>query len=305
MLAALLPVASSGSAHALTNCATDDSSIDAEEANFLAIINDYRAKNGLATLSLSPGLNRSAAWMVNDMATRGYFGHTDSLGRGPWARMADCGYPLAGGENLAAGAYRDTGGAAFELFRNSPSHNENMLVPEYRQIGIARVFVDGSRYGWYWATTFGTTGDAPPPPPPPTPAPPPPTPPSAPPPAFAPRAAAVATPPVPPAAETQRQDLSTAAAAGPAAAESLDSQGSVAAAPASEPEPVSTGSATLRAGVDLAARLVRLVLGRRIHPATVQPRWRLETAALADVACAHLSHGRRFPTCRAGLNRRD
>ena len=140
-----------------------DTTIDAEEASFLGIINGYRAQGGAPALAVSPDLSRAAAWMVTDMGATGYFGHTDSLGRSPWTRMADCGYPDGGGENLAAGTNRSAAAGAFELFRNSPSHNENMLVPEFRYIGIARVHMEGSKYSWYWATTFAY-GAAPPPP---------------------------------------------------------------------------------------------------------------------------------------------
>ena len=134
--------------------------------------------------------------MVNDMATKGYFGHSDSLGRNPWTRMGDCGNPTYGGENLAAGTERDSAAAAFELLRNSPSHNAVMLSPEFRLIGIARQFVAGSPYGWYWATDFGY-GDAPieaAAPPPPTAAPAAPAPVSAPPPPPKPQVAAAAPP---------------------------------------------------------------------------------------------------------------
>lgn len=200
-------------ARALNNCAADGASLDGEEASFLAIINDYRASNGLSRLSLSDALNRAAAWKATDMGTKNYFGHTDSLGRTPWTLTVDCGYPVAGGENLAAGTYKSTGASAFEMFRNSPTHNDNMLRPDYRQIGIARVFVQGSEYGWYWATEFGTAGEAavppaPPPPPPPAAAAPPPPPPPAPPPApvaqqlqAAPVAPASARPAIAPAPE--------------------------------------------------------------------------------------------------------
>ena len=93
------------------------------------------------------------------MATKGYFSHTDSLGRNPWTRLGDCGNPTYGGENLAAGTERASASAAFELLRNSPGHNAIMLSPEFRLIGIARQVAAGSPYGWYWATDFGD-GDA-------------------------------------------------------------------------------------------------------------------------------------------------
>lgn len=144
---------------ALGSCSGGDAALDGEEQAFLGLINGYRSGRGLATLAISPGLNRSAAWMVNDMATTGRFGHVDSLGRNPWTRLADCGNPPYGGENLAAGTERSTASSALEMLRNSPSHDAVMLSPEFRLIGIARQFVAGSPYGWYWATDFGN-GDA-------------------------------------------------------------------------------------------------------------------------------------------------
>lgn len=146
-------------ATALSNCEVDDYSIDSEELEFLRIINEYRVENGRGPLTLSANLSRAAEWMARDMGEQSYFGHIDSLGRDPWVRIVDCGYPVAGGENLAAGTYRSTAASAFELFRNSPSHDENMLLDRYVQIGIARVYIPGSQYGWYWATTFGTLDD--------------------------------------------------------------------------------------------------------------------------------------------------
>ena len=155
-----LQAATPPSATALTNCSVSDWSIDGEEANFLAIINEYRAANGVGPLALNDHLNRAAAWMASDMGANDIFGHTDSIGRGPWQRIVDCGYPVAGGENLAAGTNRDSASGAFELFRGSPSHNENMLLARYGEIGIARVYAPGTRYTWYWATTFGTLSPA-------------------------------------------------------------------------------------------------------------------------------------------------
>jgi hypothetical protein len=107
------------------------------------------------------------------MATNNYFSHTDSLGRDPFERMADFGYTYNTwkGENLAAGA--DTAQGAFNLWKNSPGHNANMLNGNFKVIGIARVYGAGSQYGWYWTTDFGGQGSTPPPPAPPEPTPPP------------------------------------------------------------------------------------------------------------------------------------
>lgn len=41
----------------------------------------------------------------------------------------------------------------------SSGHNQNMLNPNYRVIGIARAYDAASSYGWYWTTDFGGTVD--------------------------------------------------------------------------------------------------------------------------------------------------
>jgi uncharacterized protein YkwD len=160
LLAASAVVAGgAGAAHALTNCEVGDYSLDGEELGFLALINDYRAQNGLGALTISTNLNRAAHWMSNDLGTNNYFSHTDSLGRSPYARAIDCGYPQGAGENLAAGTAWSSAQAAFDAWKASPGHNANMLSQYYLQIGIARVNVPGSNYGWYWTTNFGSTDD--------------------------------------------------------------------------------------------------------------------------------------------------
>lgn len=168
-------------AHALSNCDVADLAIDDEEHAFLRLLNDYRARNNAPALTVSPALNRAATWMAYDLAKRPGLAHNDSLGRSPWQRMPDCGYGVPGGENLAAGTNRSSAQWALDAWIASPSHREVMLAPEFTTIGIARVYAEGSRYGWYWVADFGYPGgDAPvaptaaPAPPTPTPAPPPP-----------------------------------------------------------------------------------------------------------------------------------
>src|SRR5205814_937924 len=75
-----------------------------EESAFVTLINNFRAQHGLGPLQVSVALENSAEWMSNDMATKNYFGHTDSLGRDPFQRMSAFGYNHApAGENIAAG----------------------------------------------------------------------------------------------------------------------------------------------------------------------------------------------------------
>jgi uncharacterized protein YkwD len=146
-------------ADALTNCNVTDATFNDSEKAFLDIINQYRTSNGLQPLTVSVNLNRSASWMAQDLATKNYFAHRDSLGRESQTRIAECGSTLSSGENLAAGTRIDSAQSAFGLWRSSGGHNRNMLFADYTQIGIARAHNPGSRYTWYWVTTFAVPDD--------------------------------------------------------------------------------------------------------------------------------------------------
>jgi uncharacterized protein YkwD len=148
--------------------------LDAEEQAFITLINDYRVSNGRVPLVIDPDIDEAAVWMSTDMGVKGYFSHTDSLGRSPWDRMCVYGYcyNTSKGENIAAGF--TTAQSVFTAWQNSPGHNSNMLGATFRVMGIARVHVPGSPYGYYWTNDFGgyiAPGVQPPPAPTSTPAP--------------------------------------------------------------------------------------------------------------------------------------
>lgn len=146
------PGGGSTPALALTNCSTSTQALDAAEQELLRLINEFRAQNGVAPLKPSPNLSRAAAWMSEDMAAKGYFDHTDSLGRSPFQRVRDCGYASSGaGENLAIASSAQQ---AFNLFVNSPyGHRENMLRTMWVVAGIGRA-------GPYWSVVFGNVDDS-------------------------------------------------------------------------------------------------------------------------------------------------
>jgi hypothetical protein len=137
---------------------------DSEAQSFLSLINNYRAQNNLGPLSMDALLQDSANWMSNDMLTSCIAGsytcsHTDSTGRTFDQRLRDFGYPAgttaSAGENLAWGY---NGGATtaqqvFNLWKNSPGHNANMLGSSYVAIGISRSCTGGN---CAWVTDFGS-----------------------------------------------------------------------------------------------------------------------------------------------------
>jgi len=158
LLLATAPLRASGQAPLLSG----------EEQALLEYVNNYRIENGLNPLTISATLTEAARWMSQDMGDRDYFSHTDSLGRDPFQRMAASGYDCEAyntwcGENLAAGVA--AGSETFELWRNSPGHNGNMLNPNYVVAGIAAVFNQDSTYGWYWTLDLGGFDDSGQPPP--------------------------------------------------------------------------------------------------------------------------------------------
>ena len=145
-------------------------SIDSEELAFLTLINNYRAQNGAPSLQLSATLQTSSRWMSNDMASKNYASHTDSLGRNLGARLAAFGYQYYPyGENIAGG-YPDAQNT-FNQWRDACdadatgactyAHRKNMLNAGFTAIGIGRASNASSTYGWYWTTDFGGYVDKP------------------------------------------------------------------------------------------------------------------------------------------------
>jgi uncharacterized protein YkwD len=132
---------------------------DSQEAKFLTLINDYRAKNGVGRLALSSTLGAAAEHHSKDMARYNYFSHTlrGSVGWDSNIRRHE--YKASGtmAENIAAG--NSSAEETFRQWRNSPGHNKNMLNPNFRAIGIGRASKRSSKYRWYWTTTFGGAQD--------------------------------------------------------------------------------------------------------------------------------------------------
>lgn len=147
-------------ADAAGDCWSLTLNLDPEEVAFYLLLNQYRADNGLTALSISTNLTRAASWQVYDMGTQNYFGHVNLAGQNHQERANACGYPHPSGENLAAGTTRSSAQDAFAAWKASPSHDANMLRKDYVQVGVARHYAPGSKYGWYWATSFGVAYDS-------------------------------------------------------------------------------------------------------------------------------------------------
>lgn len=128
---------------------------DRETGRFLTLINRYRSQKGLKPLSPDKKLQQAAQWMSDDMAAENYLDHRDSKGRDPFKRLSAFGYDYNTykAENIAAG--QQTADKVLKSWQDSKTHNANMLNPNFAAIGIGFAYDKRSKYGWYWATTFG------------------------------------------------------------------------------------------------------------------------------------------------------
>ncbi|MCL4534081.1 MAG: PKD domain-containing protein, partial [Bacteroidetes bacterium] len=141
----------------ITTCNTSVT-LDAEEQSLVNLINAYRVQNGLQPLQgVSPTLTMAAQRHSLDMAKTGNFSHTGSDGSTPLQRIQQAGYPSGYiGENLALDY--TTGAEVINGWKSSTDgHNENMLNPDWKAIGIDREM--GSQ--WYWTADFGDVLDCP------------------------------------------------------------------------------------------------------------------------------------------------
>jgi uncharacterized protein YkwD len=114
--------------------------LDSTRAAILCLLNDERAQHGLAPLTTSALLELASQRHSEDMGLRKFFAHETPDGADPGRRMEAVGYPVTStttGENLAWG----TGPEATPVrivkgWMNSPGHRENILRPEFTQVGV-------------------------------------------------------------------------------------------------------------------------------------------------------------------------
>ncbi|QFR33523.1 CAP domain-containing protein [Ancylobacter sp. TS-1] len=114
-----------------------------------ALLSDYRRGRGLQEVTIDPVLMTVAERQAKAMAAADQLSHNVG-GRGLTTRLKAAGFNgLKAAENVGAGYH--TLAEAFSGWRDSPSHNKNMLLPGATRLGIAAVRAPRSKYGVYWA----------------------------------------------------------------------------------------------------------------------------------------------------------
>jgi uncharacterized protein YkwD len=102
----------------------------------LNLTNEKRQDNGLAPLKLDSQLNSVAEDKGAYMFAHNFWAHVAPDGTTPWYFFKKDGYDyLYAGENLARGF--DTATDVVNAWMNSPTHRENLLSPNYNDIGFA------------------------------------------------------------------------------------------------------------------------------------------------------------------------
>lgn len=145
---ALLALAGCGAPSILTEAELPTSLVVLDEQAAAAAISRYRAQHGLGPVVLDSSLIRAASYQAKSNAQAGRLSH--EIGGSFNARMAEAGFGRThASENLGAGA--TTFDEALARWKASPEHNKNMLIPQLKRVGIARVDAPGSRYKRFWA----------------------------------------------------------------------------------------------------------------------------------------------------------
>lgn len=110
---------------------------DITPKNVINEVNQERSVVGLPALTENSELSHAATLKAKDMINRHYFEHF-AFGLTPWAFMVLAGYDyLYAGENLAMD-FQTTEGM-MSAWINSPAHRNNILNPDYTEIGIGVV----------------------------------------------------------------------------------------------------------------------------------------------------------------------
>lgn len=126
-------------------------------AAMLARVNEIRRRQGLSPLRPNPALDRAAQKHAEDMLARAYFSHRSPEGTSVRDRSRLQGYDWrAIGENLAEGQMSVD--EVVDGWMKSPGHRENILGPEYSELGIGLALGRSGRSGEYnavWVQNFG------------------------------------------------------------------------------------------------------------------------------------------------------
>jgi len=119
---------------------------DISAQRIIILTNEVRQQYGLPLVQEDLLLNKAAEEKAQDMFKNKYFGHFSPTNVSPWDWIDKSGYDYYyAGENLAMN-FLDTE-EVIKGWLNSPSHRENLLNKDYKDMGIAVVSGDFNNEG--------------------------------------------------------------------------------------------------------------------------------------------------------------
>ncbi|TVY07641.1 CAP domain-containing protein [Paenibacillus cremeus] len=115
---------------------TATTSTSAFASQVVTLVNQERAKAGLAPLTSDSALTGMALDKAKDMYNNHYFDHTSPTYGSPFDMMTSYGIRFTyAGENIAMG--QRTPQEVMTAWMNSAGHRQNILSPNYTKIGVA------------------------------------------------------------------------------------------------------------------------------------------------------------------------
>ena len=128
---------------------------DITKTALVNMLNQTRWNSGLPALTENSKLDKAAQMKAEDMVQKQYFSHISPHGLTPWYWFLQSGYNYKyAGENLAIGFYDSS--EAFNAWLNSPSHRENMLNKNYKEVGTAVLQGYGENNAFVVVQFFGS-----------------------------------------------------------------------------------------------------------------------------------------------------
>jgi uncharacterized protein YkwD len=111
---------------------------DINDQDLLTLHNDERRNAGLPPLKYNAALSSSAQAKATAMLETNCWSHYCPAGKSPWDFFVNVGYDyLYAGENLGEGFFDNAD--VMNAWMNSPTHRENVLRPEYEEVGFGIV----------------------------------------------------------------------------------------------------------------------------------------------------------------------
>ena len=134
-----------------TTTAPAANSLGAYENQVVTLVNQERAKAGLAPLKINTKLAGVAERKAEDLRDKNYFAHNSPTYGSPFDMMKQFGITYtSAGENIAKGQKTPT--EVMNGWMNSPGHKANIMNANYTEIGVG--YVTDSNGTTYWVQHF-------------------------------------------------------------------------------------------------------------------------------------------------------